>query len=275
MQQRMKNQQGFGIIEVVVAMGLLVIATLAMVQWFGINRNSELTTAIGMKDLQAQRVLERSIWSMYDNHCTLRLQPDGITYRCTIDIPGVDPNQLPDLKPCDISTTTNKSYIALTDSGTCSPGTENSPYIKARITKLGCTSNASSSQAYYFTSTTNTLRITNCTNSAVIVENINDLKNKNEYQVTLRQHTAPSSPLVKICTLQNIGTAASTPLANELSLSLNCGDCESEIVRDGGCLQTGQVLASFPGYSIKLFSKERIYPDREDQGFNGYHRFYY
>lgn len=262
MQQRLKNQRGFGIIEAVVALSLLAIATLAIVQWFSASRNSDLKMGISMKNLLSQRNLERSIWAMYDKHCTLRLQPDGSS-RCTIDNQSTVQSQLPDLKPCDISTSTDQiSYIALTDSGACSTGTISSP-LKAEVTKLGCTSSAANPQTLSFDSTSNTISFTNCQNAPQLISNINSLENKNKFQITLWQYSPSTTAHSIICTLQNSSTAASGS-SNNLSLQLsNCKSLHS----DDGILQTGQVFVSLPRYSIRLLGK--------DQSFDGYHRFYY
>ena len=179
----MKRQHGFGLIEVLVAMSLLSVATLAIVKWFGMQKNSDANVATAMKNLQDQRFLERAIWAKYDNHSNA-------------------------IDACNIRTS---SQISLDPDSTCVSGTGGLVWAESKtLSDDGCVISSLSAQ---------TLTLNGCTGSvATYVANINALPNKAEFRMTVWD----SNSNAITCSLANTATPATAGAGLQLALSSNC-----------------------------------------------------
>lgn len=170
-------------IEALVAMSLLSVATLVIVKWFGMQKNSDSQIAISMKNLQDQRFLERAIWAKYDNHSN-----------------GID--------ACDIRT---NFQISLDANNTCASGTDGSVWAEVKpLSDEGCVISTLSAQ---------NLSLTGCTGSvATYVANINALPNKAEFTITVWDNNTNAMT----CQLANSASPASAGSGLQLSLSSGC-----------------------------------------------------
>ena len=179
----MRKQQGFGLIEVLVAMSLLSVATLAIVKWFGMQKSSDANVATAMKNLQDQRYLERAIWAKYDNHSNA-------------------------IDACNIRT---NSQISLDANSTCVSGNGGSVWAETKpLSDDGCVISSLSAQ---------TLTLNGCTGSvATYVANINALPSKSEFRITVWD----SNSNAITCELADTATPATTGASLQIALSSNC-----------------------------------------------------
>lgn len=246
----MRNQQGFGLIEVLVAMSLLSVATLAIVKWFGMQKSSDANIVTATKNLQDQRILERFIWTKYANR---NISEDS----------GALPN-------CDIRSGSTSQQISLASDGDACEIAVVDP------AKKGCIGNSlwaevkqlSDSECVFSNLSSQVLTVSSCSDSSIseYAKNINNLTNKSDFLVMLWD----SNNNATTCTLANTVTPASADETGgtlELTLSsactINVSTANSAAVR-------------LPKYSVRLLGNFESKDDdvckyRDD----GYKRFYY
>ena len=232
----MKKQQGFGLIEALVAMSLLSIATVATIKWFGIQQNNDAKIVSSTKRLQEQRFLERAIWAKYDSHSNA-------------------------IDACNISTSTNQLNLSLDATNTCATGTSGNVWANAAaISDASCSYNS-------FTNPTPpalpTLTISGCSGSiSTYASNINALTNKSEYKVTIWA----SNVNAQTCTLANIAMPAAAGTSLVLTMSADCTI---------GMSSATNPAARLPKYSVKLLGKGNVINGVDNGIDDGYQRFYY
>lgn len=180
----MRKQTGFGMIEVLIGMTLLSIATVAMMQIFALQRTSKANVTAGINNLQNQRYLERAIWANYDNHSNA-------------------------FANCNIADVTQ---ISLDPGSTCINGTSGAAWAeKKELTRSSCT---------YESYSGSVLSLSNCgANLSILASNINALTNKDEFKILIWAGNLNA----QTCTLENSNTPAaiSGSLLN-LKLSNEC-----------------------------------------------------
>lgn len=180
----MKRQHGFSLIEVLVGMTLLSMATIGMVKLFGAQSNIQSNASISLKSLQDQRYLERAIWAKYDNHTNA-------------------------VAACDI---TVNSSISLDANNTCVSGTGGSVWAEGKaISDSGCA---------YASFSTPTLNISGCTGTlSSYASNINSLTNKSELKVTIWASNVDAVT----CVIANTPSPANVSGANlQLTMASDC-----------------------------------------------------
>jgi prepilin-type N-terminal cleavage/methylation domain-containing protein len=180
----MKKQLGFGLIEVLVGMAVLGIATVGLIRLLGMQSASQNETNVSLKSIQTQQFLERAIWAQYDG-------------------------QTGAIAACNIVT---NNQISLDAAGTCISGTAGQVWAESkRVSDSGCTFAGLNSRV---------LSVNGCsTSNSLLRDNINALKTKSEFKVMLWSNTVDSM----ICVLDNVASPASISGANlNLQLSSDC-----------------------------------------------------
>ncbi len=214
----MRKQNGFGLIEVLVGMTLLAIASLGLVKLFSMQSNSQGNITFSMKSLQEQRYLERAIWAKYEGHDNA-------------------------IAACDITANSN---ISLDATYTCVSGKGGSVWAEAKaLSDSGCV---------FSSYVAPVLTLSGCNGTVgTMATNINALINKSEFKVTIwaKQDVAQSlllDPLSRICVLENSNSPASVSGANiSLRMSSDCTFTNQS---------SGQSWATrVPKYSISMFRK--------------------
>jgi prepilin-type N-terminal cleavage/methylation domain-containing protein len=181
---RMKRQLGFGLIEVLVAVTLLSIVTIAMLQFFSLTETSKSNITISLKNLQQQRYLERAIWANYDAH-------NNANANCNI---------------------TTVSTISLDINNNCA----NNAGGTARAEKKELMRSSCSYESF----SSNTLSLSGCGASLeTLANNINTLPSKSEFKVLLWASNVNAAT----CRLANISSPATVAGASiQLQLNSEC-----------------------------------------------------
>lgn len=218
----MKKQRGFGLIEVLVGMAVLSIATVGLVRLLGMQSATQNETNASLKAVQDQRFLERAIWAQYDG-------------------------QTGALSACNIL---SSSTISLNAANTCVNNANGQVWAESkRISDSGCTFAGMNMRV---------LSLSGCTNAATTLrDNINGLKSKSEFKVTLWKNDTDAVT----CVLDNSASPASVS-GSSLNLQLS-SSCSITLPTSADT----NVRVRLPHLAVSFFKKG---------GSNdGYLRFYY